>query len=197
MVTKLLLGTGNKTKLDIYKDYLKDLPLEIVTPQDLGILDEPEETGQTLEENAILKARYYHERSGLPTLADDAGFEIPALNNFPGVYSRRFAGSNASDEDRVNAIIEKMADLKGDERKAQMSVVCALALDANRIYTASGKIEGHVPEIPFEKRTPHMPYRSLLFVDSLNQWFDDAMSENSISYRKSAVMELKKYLIIS
>lgn len=194
MIETLLIGSGNPTKIGIYKDYFSDLPVKLVSTKDLSLTEEPEEDRATLEENAILKAKFYFERSGLPTLADDAGFEIPALNNFPGVYSRRFAGPEATDNQIIDAIIEKMKDLKGDERKARMRVAVAFTLDGKQVHVGTGEITGHVPEVPYEKRTAHMPYRSLLFVDSVNKWFDDLLGEDGIGYRKKAVEELKKYL---
>ncbi len=197
MIAKLLIGTGNPSKLKHYQRYFADILIELIMPRDLGIAEQPRETGQTLEDNAVLKAKYYAERSGLPTLADDAGFEIPALNNFPGVMARRFAGHNMTDEEVISGILDRMKHLKGDERRARMRVVCALALAPNRIFTASGVIEGHVPEAPYEKREPHLPYRSLLFVDKLNVWFDELTAdglEDKVGYRKAAVEQLKKFL---
>ncbi len=196
MIRKLLIGTGNPSKVEHYKQYFSDMPLELVSAHDLGITEQPEETGQTLEENAILKAKYYSKKSGLPTLADDAGFEIPALGNFPGLLSRRFAGHEMTDEEVIAGILERMKDLKGHERRAHMRVVCALALDPKHVYTASGVIEGRVPEAPYEKRQPHFPYRSLLFVDKLNVWFDEMAGEleDKIGYRKAALEQLKQYL---
>lgn len=194
MIDKLLIGSGNPVKISLYQAYFNDLPIQLVRAKDLGLTEEPEEAAGTLEENAILKAKYYFEKTGLPTLADDAGFEIAALNNFPGVHSKRFAGPDASDEEIIAQIMEKMKDLKGDERKARMRVVVALTLDGKDVHTGTGQISGHVPEAPYEKRTPHMPYRSLLFVDSLNKWFDDILGEDRIGYRDKAVNELKKYL---
>src|SRR6478672_7296500 len=111
MIKKLLLGTANPSKALMYKEFFKGMPVKIFTPKEVGIAEEPEETGKTFEENAVLKANYYFEKSGLPTLADDAGLEIPALDNFPGVKSRRFAGREMSEEEVIKAILEKMKNL--------------------------------------------------------------------------------------
>jgi inosine/xanthosine triphosphate pyrophosphatase family protein len=88
-----------------------------------------------------------------------------------------------------------MKDLEGDDRKARMRVACALRLNKDHEYIATGSLEGHVPKEPYEKRHSKMPYRSLLFVDSLNKWFEDITKEDPVGYRKAAVEELKKYLI--
>lgn len=195
MITKLLLGTGNSAKLGLYEEFFKGTGIELVTAKDLGITEEPEENGETLEDNALIKAKYYFEKTGIPTLADDAGFEIYSLNNFPGVKSRRFAGRDLTDQEVIDAILEKMKDLEGDDRKARMRVACALVLGKDQVYVASGSLEGHVPKEAYEKRHPKMPYRSLLFVDSLNKWFEDITKDDPVGYRKAAVEEIKKYLI--
>ncbi len=196
MITKLLLGTNNSAKAAHMRQFLSDLPIELVTPQDLGITIEPEETGVTFEENALIKANYYFQKSGLPTIADDAGFEIPALNNFPGVHSKRFADHEMNDEEIISGILEKMKDLSGDDRKAHFRIVIVLKLSDEEVHTASGSISGHVPESPLDKRMEKFPYRSLLFVDELNKWFYEVSEEeeNQLGYRKGAVEKLKPYL---
>ncbi len=196
MITKLLIGTGNPMKFANYKKYFVNSGIELISTKDLGITEEPQETGTTMEANAILKAKYYNEKSGMPTLADDAGFEIPALNNFPGVNSKRFAGHEMTDDEIINGILEKMKELKGDQRKATMKLSLALALDQDHVYTANGSLSGHVPEQPNEKRFDRFPYRSLLFVDALNKWSIDMTPEESekLGYRGAAVTQLKKYL---
>jgi XTP/dITP diphosphohydrolase len=196
MIGKLLLGTNNASKVAHYKEYLKDLPIQIMTPKEVGIIESPEETGDTLEANAILKADYYFKKSGLPTLADDGGFEIPVLNNFPGVYSRRFAGHEMSDEEVISEIIKRMDGLADEQRHARMRAVSALRLDAEHIYTATGSIEGHVQQTPDPRRMTDFPYRSLLFIDALNKSFYDITEaeEEQLGYRKAAVEQLKRYL---
>ncbi len=196
MITKLLLGTNNSAKANHMRQFLSDLPVELVQPQDLGITVEPEETGTTFEENAVLKANYYFEKSGLPTIADDAGFEIPALNNFPGVHSKRFAGHEMNDGEIIASIIDRMKDLRGEERKGHFRIVIALKLSDNEVHVASGSISGSVPETPLDRRMEKFPYRSLLYVDELNKWFMDVTEEeeNQLGYRKGAVETLKPYI---
>ncbi len=194
---KLLLGTSNEGKIRHYKKFLSNANLELVTLKDVGITDEPEETGMTLEENATLKAKFYYEKSGLPTLADDAGFEIPALNNFPGVQSRRIDGITRTDKEILDIIIDRMKDLKSQDRAARMKVALALALDKDDIKIATGEITGIVPEKPYEKLEDYFPYRSLLFIPQLNKWFYDLTEdeENMLGYRKAAAEKIKQYLL--
>jgi len=96
MKQKIVLATGNKGKVKEMADVLSDFGFEVVAQTDLGI-DSPEETGLTFVENAILKARYAAEKSGLPAIADDSGLVVDALNGAPGLYSARYAGENAND----------------------------------------------------------------------------------------------------
>lgn len=193
---KLLIGTGNPAKTKHYEKFLKGWGVKLVSAFDAGVTEKPEETGMTLEENAILKAKFYFERSGLPTLADDAGFEIPALNNWPGVNSHRLNGrGESSDEEIIDTVINRMKGLKGERRQAKMKIVLALALFPDNIKTASGEIEGIVPEKPYDKIELHFPYRSLLFVPKLNKWFYDiGVEKNGMDHRKIALEKLKSYL---
>jgi XTP/dITP diphosphohydrolase len=195
-IRKLLLGTNNPAKVGHYRRFFTGDDIELDTPQDLGIIGQPEETGITLEENAVVKAKFYFRRSGLPTLADDAGFEIPALDNFPGVLSKRFAGREMTDREVLEGILERMKGLEGGRRKARMRVVAALAFSENGVKTAEGEVEGVVPEKHYAKTAASFPYRSLLYVPKLGKWFYDLTEEEEelLGYRKAALVKLKKYL---
>lgn len=192
----LLIGSGNPNKLAHYRELASRFFLKLAMPQDFGNFPEPEETGQTLEENALLKAKYYCKLTGLPTLSDDAGLEIPALNNFPGVLSRRFAGKTMADEEIIAGILEKMKGLQGSQRAARMRAVIALALDADRVYTTTGALEGRVPQAPYPKIQARFPYRSLLFVDKVQKWFYQLTPEDEerLGYRAAAIKKLFPYL---
>jgi XTP/dITP diphosphohydrolase len=102
--------------------------VELISPDDLGIEGEPEETGRTFETNARVKARYYASRSGLPTLADDSGLEVDALDGGPGVYTRRYAGPDATDADNNAKLLHELSGLPVPERGARYVCVLALAL---------------------------------------------------------------------
>src|SRR3990167_2037422 len=103
---KLLIATTNTGKLREYKDFLSDLPVKLVSLKDIGITDDVEEKGKTYEENSRAKALFYARKSGLPAISDDGGIEIHALNNEPGIKSRRWLGYEASDEDLVKHMIQ-------------------------------------------------------------------------------------------
>ena len=101
MPIKLLIATRNAGKLRELTAMLGDVPFDIVSLNDIGIDDEVEETGETFEENAALKAETYARLSGLPALADDSGLEVDALGGEPGVRSARYAGEDATDADQI------------------------------------------------------------------------------------------------
>jgi XTP/dITP diphosphohydrolase len=126
---RLLIATRSRHKLRELRELL-ELPadVELVSPDDVGNPDEPEETGETFETNARLKARFYARLSGLPTLADDSGLEVDALGGGPGVRTRRYAGPSATDEDNNARLLRELAGLPPDRRGARYVCVLALAL---------------------------------------------------------------------
>lgn len=124
----LLVATRSRHKLRELQELL-DLPhAELVSPDDMGIEGEPEETGRTFEANAALKARFYARLAGLPTLADDSGLEVDALDGAPGVYTRRYAGPEATDADNNRKLLAALDGFPADQRGARYVCVLALAL---------------------------------------------------------------------
>ena len=141
---KLLLATTNKGKLREYQDLLAGLPLEIVTLEEAGITVVVEETGATYEENAVAKASGYAKVTGMLTIADDSGLEVDALGGEPGVRSARYAGAEASDEDRIQLLLSNLDDVPDDRRQARFRCVIAVALPGAPVETAEGACEGFI-----------------------------------------------------
>ncbi len=122
----LLVATRSIHKLGELRDLL-DLPrTALVSLDDVGIADEAPEEGDTFEENAAFKARYYAARSGMPTLADDSGIEVDALGGRPGVRTRRYAGEDATDEDNNVKLLAELDDVPPPDRTARYRCVLAL-----------------------------------------------------------------------
>ena len=121
---RLLVATGSAHKLIELQRLFGDLPIDLVTLRDVGITDESPEDGATFEENALQKARWYSEASGEWTLADDSGLEVAALNGAPGVYTRRYAGANATDMQNYEKLLAETAGVA--DRSARF--VCTMAL---------------------------------------------------------------------
>jgi XTP/dITP diphosphohydrolase len=126
---RLLVATRSRHKLRELRELL-DVPpgVTLLSPEDVGIADEPEETGETFETNARIKARFYATRSGLPTLADDSGIEVDALGGGPGVRTRRYAGRDATDEANNAKLLRELAGLPAARRGARYVCVLALAM---------------------------------------------------------------------
>ncbi len=121
---RLLVATGSAHKLIELQRLFGDLPIDLVTLRDLGITSESPEDGATFEENALQKARWYAQASGEWTLADDSGLEVSALNSAPGVYTRRYAGPNATDVENYEKLLAETAGVV--DRTARF--VCTMAL---------------------------------------------------------------------
>ena len=127
MPADLLLASQNPGKLNEMRQLVKGLPFRVVGPKDVGITEGPEETGTTFLENAILKARYYSNRSGLLTVADDSGLSVDALDGGPGLHSARFGGLGANDQDRNHLLLEKLKGVPTDQRGARFTSAVAVA----------------------------------------------------------------------
>ncbi len=121
------MGTSNPGKLEELRALLRDVPFELVSLAEAGVGQNVEETGSTLEENATLKAETYCRLSGLPVLADDSGLEVDALGGEPGVRSSRYAGHEATDAQRIEFLLGRLAETPMDERQARFRCVVAIA----------------------------------------------------------------------
>ena len=136
----LLVATTNRGKAREIAGILEDVPLELISLENLGTIEEPEETGATFAENARLKALHYHHATGLPTVADDSGIEIEALGGLPGVHSARWESSDYAAKFRK---IYEMLDAR-NARGSKARFVCRVAVTdrAEIIWESEGIIEG-------------------------------------------------------
>lgn len=119
---KVVLATGNPGKVNELADLLRDFGMDIVAQTSLGV-ESAEETGLTFIENAILKARHAAAQTGLPAIADDSGISVDALGGAPGIYSARYAGEDATDEQNLIKLLEAMKNVPDDQRQAQFNCV--------------------------------------------------------------------------
>jgi XTP/dITP diphosphohydrolase len=148
MPQTILIATTNKGKLREITELIGDLPLHFIDLADPSLPDMPpaSEDGDTFEENAILKARYYGNLTNMPTIAEDAGLQIPVLDGWPGVRSSRVA---SSDEERVALVLNKMKGREGEDRLAMFVSVAAFfdPVDDN-LETFLGVCQGSLLEEP-------------------------------------------------
>lgn len=119
---KIILATSNQGKVKELSNLLADHQLEIIPQSEFDVPDVPE-TGTTFVENAIIKARHAARITGLPAIADDSGLEVDALNGAPGIYSARYAGDNASDQENYEKLLTELAEVEKIKRTARFHCV--------------------------------------------------------------------------
>jgi XTP/dITP diphosphohydrolase len=191
----VLLATRNPGKLREYESLLQGLPVRWRLLSDLGIDTEVEETGETFEENARLKALAYTRESGLPTLADDSGLVVDALGGAPGVRSARYAGPSASDEDRYRMLLRNLEDVPDEERDARFVCVVAVALPDGMLKTAPGTVEGRITREP--RGTGGFGYDPVFWVTEMGCTMAqlDTGDKNRVSHRGRALAALRPELV--
>jgi XTP/dITP diphosphohydrolase len=195
-VTRLLVASTNPGKLREYRALLADLGVDLVSPTDLGLTLEVDETGATFVENAVLKARAFAAATDLPALADDSGIEVDALGGFPGVVSARWVPG--SDEDRVIALLARLAGVPPAQRSARFHAVVALAWPDGRLETADGTVEGRIASAP--RGTGGFGYDPVFLVVDGGHTGESTMAElpaeekNRLSHRARALAGLRAAL---
>ena len=139
---RLLLATTNKGKIRELESLISSESWQLTTPDLEGVRAVVEENGTTLEENATIKAAAYARAAGLTAIADDSGLEVEALNGEPGVLSARYAGEGASDKERTDHLLAKLASVPWDKRKARFRCVIAIAFPDGRVELCEGECPG-------------------------------------------------------
>ncbi len=168
----LLLATHNTAKIAELKRCIMDQndTISIMTLSDLHIDTQSEETGATIDENAIEKAKHYAQQTGLAVLADDAGFEIAALNGEPGVLSNRWLGYRATDQELIDHTLERMKDVPDDQRHAALVVcLCYHNPETGTTKTARGETTGMITHQAHRDTPAGFPFRAVFEPDSHDQ----------------------------
>ena len=200
MPKKLLIATSNPAKLAEIRLFLSGVPLELVGLDDVKISDRAVESGSTFEENAVIKAKFYAKLSGLPTIADDGGFEIDALGGAPGVKSHRWIHGERDDDDEelISYTIKNLEGVPLPKRGAQLRLVLAFVDMSGGIHISEASVRGFVALKPSERRTPGFPYRALLFLPEINKFYDHDLltpaETDKLNHRKKAVEELLPFI---
>lgn len=193
-MSKLLLATNNKGKVREYRNLLQGLPFELVTPAALGITTLVDEVGESLEENARLKATILAAESRLLALADDSGLEVDALGGEPGPLSARYAGEGASDRERVDYLLSRLKDVPREKRTARFRCVIAIATPDGEVELCSGECQGL---ITFEPRGEHgFGYDPIFFLPELDKTMAELPLEakNRVSHRSQAARKARRVL---
>lgn len=192
-VETLVVATGNKHKLQEIQAIFKDV--RVVSAREAGYLGDPEETGATFEENAIIKARAAAEALKLPALADDSGLCVAALGGAPGIYSARYAGGHGDDKKNREKLLAELGDEKN--RAAYFRSAAALCFPQSmggKTVTATGDTHGRI--LTREEGENGFGYDCLFYSDDLCKSFGVASAEekNAVSHRFRALTALKEKL---
>lgn len=195
---KFVVATKNKGKLKEIAEILRNMNLDVVSMEQVGVSDDIEEYGSTFEENALIKAKEVHKHTGELVMADDSGLEVDFLDGAPGIYSSRFAGEGASDTDRNNKLLEMLKDVPFENRKARFVCVIAVILPDGTHFTVRGTFEGYIGLEPVGANG--FGYDPLFFLPEYNKTAAqlEASKKHEISHRGKAlklmIAELKERL---
>lgn len=191
---KLLIATQNPAKVKEIMHAFETLPFELISLTDLPPVAAPEEPYNSIEFNAIAKAKYYAEQTGLLSLADDSGIFVDSLQGWPGVHSARIG---ETDDDRMNKVLEQLKGVPPEERGA--SFRCVLAVvdpKTNSIHTAYGEEQGTVLEAPVAERRAGFGYDPIFFLPELGKTYAEIPVEekNKTSHRAKALHQMEYVL---
>ncbi len=193
---KIVFATRNPGKLRELRQLLFHEGLEVVGLDDLPGAPPIEENGATFAENAVAKALGTMRATGLPSLADDSGLEVDALQGAPGVRSARYAGPDASDADRVALLLQHLQGVPPEQRSARFRCAVAFAdpRDPDRVEVREGTCEGRILEAP--RGQGGFGYDPVFYVEALGQTFAEApaATKNRLSHRGQAMRQMAAYL---
>lgn len=183
---QIVLATHNRGKMEEMSAILGHLPVELLTLDAFPEIGDIPETGNTLKENAFIKAETVHRLTGLPALADDTGLEVDALNGAPGIYSARYAGADATFEDNYQKMLKELHGIPVEKRTARFRTVIAFVNGGEKEWV-EGVAEGRIIE---DKRgIGGFGYDPIFYYPPLRKTFAelDSVEKNSISHRGKAL----------
>jgi len=183
---QIVLATHNRGKMEEMAAILGHLPVELITLDTFPEIGDIPETGNTLKENAFIKAETVHRLTGLPALADDTGLEVDALNGAPGIYSARYAGADATFDDNCQKMLKELHGIPVEKRTARFRTVIAFVNGGEKEWV-EGVAEGRIIE---EKRgIGGFGYDPIFYYPPLRKTFAelDSVEKNSISHRGKAL----------
>jgi XTP/dITP diphosphohydrolase len=186
----IVIATRNPGKTAEIRDLLDGFPIDIKNLSDFGPIPDVEEDGTTFEENAYKKSSFTARVLGYPALADDSGLTVPALNGAPGVFSARYAGENATDEDRCRKLLSEMKGRR--DRRAAFECVISLAVPSGPALTYEGRCEGQLVEAPAGANG--FGYDPIFFYPPCNKTFAQLTREEKsrVSHRGKALQDLRE-----
>lgn len=189
LYTPLVIATRNKGKTVEIRDLLAGFPVEIKDLEDFGQIPPVEEDGESFEENAYKKASFVSRVLGVPALADDSGLMVASLAGAPGIYSARYAGENATDQQRCEKLLKEMEG--NADRKAAFECVISIAVPTGAALTYEARCEGVITKVPAGENG--FGYDPVFFFPSLNKTFAQLSrkEKNRVSHRGKALQEMR------
>lgn len=192
---QLTVATSNKGKIAEIRKLLEDSPYIIVSMEQAGIVEEIEETGSTFEENSLLKANAVRKITGGAVLADDSGLEVDYLKGAPGIYSSRFAGPDATDEEKVEKLLDLMKSVPFEKRTARFVCAATVITGLGSIFTVREVCGGYIADSP--RGENGFGYDPVFYLPEFGQTMAEIGSDlkNEISHRGKALKQVKKLLL--
>ena len=186
----IVLATRNQGKTSEIKAMLKGYPVELLNLDDFGPIPEVVEDGETFDDNAYKKASFTARVLGHPTIADDSGLVVEALNGAPGVYSARYAGEKSTDEENNLKLLSEMKDI--ENRNAAFECVISIAIPTGPALTYEGRCEGSIADEP--SGSNGFGYDPLFVCSKFEKNFANLSMEekNKVSHRGSALSKMMK-----
>jgi len=193
-VKNIIIATKNKGKVREFEAMLAPLGYQVQSLLDFPASIDVEETGQTFEENAILKAEAISKEFQLMTIADDSGLEIDFLNGEPGVFSARYAGPEKDDQANIEKVLEKLENVEMGQRQARFVCALAISIPGKQTKTVIGTCEGY---IAYERKGQGgFGYDPIFCIDDKGKTMAELSKEdkNKISHRADAIRKIKELL---
>ena len=190
----IVMASGNAGKIKEIATLLADLDVNIVPQSDYGVSD-ADETGSTFEENAIIKARHAAAATGLAAIADDSGLAVDALDGRPGVYSARYAGIGATDEQNIDKLLEELEGVADEQREAAFHCVACFVFSADaEPLLAKGSWRGHI--LDARRGSGGFGYDPVFIPEGHCETFGQlpATVKNALSHRARALEKIKAVL---
>ncbi len=191
---ELLLASQNRGKLDEMRALVRDLPLRVLGPADVGLHTAPEETGTTSLENARLKALHYARLSGRLTLSDDSGLSVDALGGAPGLFTSRFGGEGATPAARNALLLERLHGVPAERRGARFTCALALVLSERVLFEVEEHVQGAIAEAV--RGVGGFGYDPVFFYPPFGGTFAEVEGarKDAVSHRGRAFARLRAFL---
>lgn len=194
---KIMIASRNKGKIKEFTEFFRPYGIEVTSLVDFETIPDIEETGESFEENAKIKAEQVADIVRMPVLADDSGLTVDALDGAPGIYSARYAGEGSSDDENNEKLLEALRDVPKEKRTARFVCVLAISTPGEETVYYKGYCEG---EIGFEAKGENgFGYDPVFIPKGYDRTMAELSSEekNAISHRSQAFKQLERWEKIS